>query len=106
MIAVQNVLIAALILQYSGRCGGTWPAAAWIAVVAAASYALFTEGVLGTEVLAYLQAVTIPLGLASKVPQIVAVARTGGTGQLSAFAVRPFFFFFTFPSLPLFSPPI
>lgn len=37
--------------------------------------------------MAFLQAVTLPLSLSSKVPQILSNARNGSTGNLSAFAV-------------------
>ena len=84
MIAVQNVLISTLILQFSGK--GGW-GAVWVAVLAAAGYALFNEEIVGPDIMVYIQAATIPLVLASKVPQIIEVARQKNTGQLSAFAV-------------------
>lgn len=87
LIAVQNVAIAVLILQYSGK--GTVAAAVFVPAVAAACYALFNDGLIDAKTMGLLQAATIPLSLASKVPQIVAVARNKSTGQLSAFAVRP-----------------
>lgn len=83
-IAIQDVAIGALILLYSGRSAG---AAAFVAVVAAASYALFVPEVVDTGTLKYLQAGAGILGVASKVPQIWTVYQEGGTGQLSAFAV-------------------
>lgn len=86
LIAVQNVALAVLILQYSGK--GT-AAAVFVPVVAAACYALFNDGLIDAKTMGLLQAATIPLGLASKVPQIIAVARNRSTGQLSAFAVCP-----------------
>ena len=85
MITVQNVLISTLILQFSGK--GGW-GAVWVAALAAAGYALFSEEIVGPDTMVYIQAATIPLGLASKVPQIIEVARQKSTGQLSAFAVR------------------
>lgn len=84
LIAVQNVVIAVLILHYSGK--DMW-AAAFVPVVAASLYALFSEGVVDAKLMGYLQAATIPLTLASKVPQIISVARNKSTGNLSAFAV-------------------
>lgn len=89
LIAVQNVVIAVLILHYSGK--DTW-AAAFVSVVAAALYALFNEGVVDPKLMGYLQVATIPLGLASKVPQIINVARNKSTGNLSAFAVFNYLF--------------
>ncbi|KAJ9627087.1 hypothetical protein H2203_003548 [Taxawa tesnikishii (nom. ined.)] len=84
LIAIQNVAIAVLVLQYSGK----GPAAAvFVAGLAAAGYALFSDNVLGMKTMGYLQAGAGVLGVASKVPQILAVWQQGGTGQLSAFAV-------------------
>ncbi|RPA97207.1 mannose-P-dolichol utilization defect 1 protein [Choiromyces venosus 120613-1] len=89
MLAVQNVLISTLILQFSGK--GGW-AAVWVAALAAAGYALFQEGIISPEIMVYLQTATIPLVLASKVPQIIEIARQKSTGQLSAFAVFNYLF--------------
>lgn len=87
LIAVQNVIIAVLILQYSGK---GFAAAALVPVVGAACYALFNDGLIDAKTMGLLQAATIPLSLASKIPQIITVARNKSTGQLSAFAVCPF----------------
>lgn len=84
LIAVQNVAISVLVLQYNGMSAG---AAVFVAGLAAAGYASFSEEVVSMGLLQYLQAGAGVLGVASKVPQIVAIAREGGTGQLSAFAV-------------------
>lgn len=81
---MQDVAIGALILLFSGRSAG---AAAFVAVVAAAAYALFVPEVVDMEMLRYLQAGAGLLGIASKLPQIWTVWQEGGTGQLSAFAV-------------------
>lgn len=90
LIAVQNVVISILVLQYGGKGAG---AAAFVAGLAAAGYALFDSGVTSMGMLRYLQAGAGVLGVASKVPQIVAIFRQGGTGQLSAFAVSLLSFF-------------
>lgn len=84
LIAVQDVAIAALVLHFGGKSAG---AAVFVAGVAAAVYALFNEQVVDAKSLGVLQAGAGALGVASKVPQIVANFRQGGTGQLSAFAV-------------------
>lgn len=84
LILVQNVVIAALVLKYSGQSAG---AAAWVAGLAAAGAALFREDVVNVKQLSWLQAGAGVLGVASKAPQIYTVWREGGTGQLSAFAV-------------------
>jgi mannose-P-dolichol utilization defect protein 1 len=85
LIAVQNVAISVLVLQYSGKAAA---AAVFIAGLAAGGYALYNESVVTMEMLQYFQAGAGVLGVASKLPQIITIVREGGTGQLSAFAVR------------------
>ncbi|KAM3524010.1 hypothetical protein MY4038_007915 [Beauveria bassiana] len=84
LILAQNVVISVLLLNYSNRAA---LAAVFVAVLAGAAGALFTDGVLDLKLLSYLQAGAGVLGVASKLPQIVAIAQQGGTGQLSAFTV-------------------
>ena len=84
LIAVQNVAIATLVLQFSGKSAG---AAVFVAGLGAAVYALFNEQVVDSKMLSLLQAGAGALGTASKMPQIYANWSQGGTGQLSAFAV-------------------
>jgi mannose-P-dolichol utilization defect protein 1 len=84
LIAVQNVAIASLVLHYSGQKAA---AAVFVAGVAGALYALFTEGVIDGAMLAKFQAGAGVLGVASKLPQVWAIYQAGNTGQLSAFAV-------------------
>lgn len=84
LIAVQNVAISVLVLQYSGKAAA---AVAFVAGLAAAGYALYNDSIVSMDMLQYCQAGAGLLGVASKLPQIVAIARQGGTGQLSAFAV-------------------
>ncbi|EMF16766.1 mannose-P-dolichol utilization defect 1 protein [Sphaerulina musiva SO2202] len=84
LIAVQNVAISVLVLQYSGKA----PAAAvFVGGLAAAGYALYNESVVSMAQLQYFQAGAGLLGVASKLPQIVTIFSQGGTGQLSAFAI-------------------
>lgn len=85
LILVQNVVIAVLILNYSGQKGAAAAFVAWLAVTATS---LFKEDILDMETLGYLQAGAGVLGIASKLPAIATVWREGSTGQLSAFAVR------------------
>ncbi|KAK5992529.1 Mannose-P-dolichol utilization defect 1 protein [Cladobotryum mycophilum] len=80
----QNVIISVLVLNYSGKPA---MAAAFIAVLAASAAALFANDLIDAQQLSYLQAGAGVLGVASKVPQILAIWQEGGTGQLSAFAV-------------------
>lgn len=84
LILVQNILVSLLVLHYSGKAT---MAALFAAVFATSAAALFSENVTDMAMLSYLQAGAGVLGVASKVPQILAIWREGGTGQLSAFAV-------------------
>ena len=84
LILGQNIAITVLVLNYSGRAG---MAALLVAALAAGASVLFGEGVLDMKTLSYLQAFAGVLGVASKLPQILAIWQQGGTGQLSAFAV-------------------
>lgn len=84
LILGQNVVISVLVLNYSGRAS---LAAVLIAVLAGSVATLFAQNVLDMQTLSYLQAGAGVLGVASKVPQILAIWQEGGTGQLSAFAV-------------------
>lgn len=86
LIAVQNIAISTLVLQFGGQSAG---AATFIAGLAASAYALFNEGIVDSQTLSYLQAGSGVLGTASKLPQIITNYREGSTGQLSAFAVSP-----------------
>ena len=85
LILAQDVVIAVLVLNYSGRQGA---AALFVAALAAALTSLFAPALLDMHALGYLQAGAGALGVASKVPQILAIFSEGGTGQLSAFTVR------------------
>lgn len=84
LILGQNVIITVLVLNYSGKAG---VAALIVAALAAAAASLFSEAVVDMGLLGYLQAGAGFLGLASKLPQILAIWQEGGTGQLSAFTV-------------------
>lgn len=84
LILGQNVVITVLVLNYSGRAGF---AALFVAALAGALGALFTEGILDAKTMGLLQAGAGTLGVASKLPQILAIWQEGGTGQLSAFTV-------------------
>ena len=80
----QNVIISVLVLNYSGKPA---MAATFIAALAVSAAALFANDLIDMQALSYLQAGAGVLGVASKVPQILAIWQEGGTGQLSAFAV-------------------
>ena len=84
LIAAQNVAIAALILHLTGKTAG---AAAFVAGLAAAGYALANEQVVNLGLMEKFMTGSIALSVASKLPQIWTVYQNGGTGQLSAFAV-------------------
>ena len=85
LILVQNVVISVLVLNYSGRAT---IAAAFVAALATSAFTLFSKDLIDMNTLGYLQNGAGVLGVASKLPQILAVWHEGGTGQLSAFAVR------------------
>ncbi|KAK4888345.1 hypothetical protein LTR27_012754 [Elasticomyces elasticus] len=84
LIAIQNIAISVLVLQYSGKGAA---GAVFVAGLAAAGYAMYSESITSMNMLQYLQAGAGVLGVASKLPQIVTIFQQGGTGQLSAFAV-------------------
>ncbi|KAH0538266.1 hypothetical protein FGG08_005137 [Glutinoglossum americanum] len=84
LIAVQNVVIAVLVLRFSGKGA---EAAGFVAALAVLGAALFREDVVGGGILSVFQVAAGLLGVVSKAPQIWTVWKEGGTGQLSAFAV-------------------
>ncbi|KAG0645517.1 Mannose-P-dolichol utilization defect [Hyphodiscus hymeniophilus] len=83
LILVQNVVISALVLNYSGK---STAAGLFVTQLVATAVALFNPEIISMEKLSYMQVGAGVLGVASKVPQIAAIYREGGTGQLSAFA--------------------
>ncbi|ERS99293.1 mannose-P-dolichol utilization defect 1 [Sporothrix schenckii 1099-18] len=88
-ILVQNIAITLLVLHYSGRGAVAALLAGVLAVAATALFGLAEGTALSIDAtqLGYLQAGAGALGVASKIPQIVAIWQEGGTGQLSAFTV-------------------
>ncbi|KAK4191842.1 putative mannose-P-dolichol utilization defect 1 protein [Podospora australis] len=84
MVLGQNVIITVLVLNYSGKASA---AALFVAALAVSVVTLFSEKLLDMQKLSYLQVGAGALGVASKVPQIVAILQEGGTGQLSAYTV-------------------
>ena len=74
-------------LHYNKQDGA---AATFVAAIASACYALFSESLVDMRTLAWLQAGGGILGVSSKIPQIWTIWQQGGTGQLSAFAVSIF----------------
>jgi mannose-P-dolichol utilization defect protein 1 len=84
ILAAQNVVIGLLVLYFRGKFNA---ASLYAAALAVGGYALFNEGLVDNDMMALVQAATIPLGLMSKVPQIWTIVKEKSTGQLSAFAV-------------------
>ncbi|KYK57556.1 polyketide synthase [Drechmeria coniospora] len=84
LILGQNVIISVLVLNYTGRSS---VAAVLLAVLFGSAAVLFSQSFLDMRTLSFLQAGAGLLGVASKLPQILAIYQQGGTGQLSAFAV-------------------
>lgn len=81
----QNVIITVLVLNYSGRAS---MAALVVAALATSVVTLFNDNILNMQQMSYLQAGAGAMGVASKIPQILAIWQQGGTGQLSAYTVR------------------
>lgn len=83
-ILLQNIIIACLILSYSGRINLV---AVFVAALSMTTFALFKSTVIDIKALSVLQAAAGALGVISKIPQIITIWSEGQTGQLSAFAV-------------------
>lgn len=83
LIAAQNIAICLLVLRYKGLTTMSTCLAIALPVVGYVLHSLVDMKMLG-----YAQAGAGALGVASKLPQILTIYQTGGTGQLSAFAVR------------------
>ncbi|KAL7753907.1 hypothetical protein RI367_000839 [Sorochytrium milnesiophthora] len=92
-ITVQNIIVLALMAKYA-RGGGSSSFASRVGQLAVVSllgaYLLFVYPI-PPPLLKLLQTATIPINLASKVPQIVSNARNKNTGQLSAIVVFSYF---------------
>ncbi|CAG8708627.1 11060_t:CDS:1 [Acaulospora morrowiae] len=86
-LTVQNIIILLLILYYANR---TKDLITTTAVVVISAYTLTQAWLISDANLAYLQTLTIPISLLSKIPQILTNYRNGNTGQLSALAVFGF----------------
>lgn len=86
MIAIQNIVIIVLILNYSGK---QTLAAAFVATICPffIMLAIPSYGFLNHDHILYLQSLTIPLSLASKIPQVIKNHQNKSIGQLSVFTV-------------------
>ncbi|GBC24499.2 mannose-P-dolichol utilization defect 1 protein [Rhizophagus irregularis DAOM 181602=DAOM 197198] len=58
--------------------------------IVAISYVLGSSSIINDAFLSYLQALTIPFSISSKIPQIIINHKNSSTGQLSSFAVFGF----------------
>jgi mannose-P-dolichol utilization defect protein 1 len=87
-IFAQNVIILTLIYKYNGNL---LTGIALALGCVASFFALNYEGITSFAVLTMLQAGSIPLLLAGKVPQIIQNHQDKSTGQLSAFTVFAMF---------------
>ncbi|SZE99923.1 unnamed protein product [Blumeria hordei] len=83
LILLQNIVISALVLHYSGRSSA---AAAFISALAFSTAMLLEPSFTDLKLLSYLQVIAGLLGVLGKFPQIWTIWQQGGTGQLSAFA--------------------
>merc|ERR1711977_170919 len=70
LIMVQNVVIAVLVLHYSGKASA---AGLFVAALATGAFTLFSKNIVDMKTLGYLQAGAGALGVAAKLPQIFAV---------------------------------
>ncbi|RHZ82178.1 hypothetical protein Glove_113g38 [Diversispora epigaea] len=86
-LTLQNIIILLLILNYANRTRDLF---ASILVMIISTYTLGQPWIINDSNLAYLQALSIPISLLSKIPQIIANYQNGSTGQLSAFAIFGF----------------
>lgn len=87
-LTLQNILISLLILFYNRRLGATFGGLiAYLLIL----HCLTSPTMLSPWVMASLYAITIPLSLASKIPQIYTNFVNKSTGQLSVFAVLNYF---------------
>jgi mannose-P-dolichol utilization defect protein 1 len=87
-IAIQNIAICFLVLEFSGKGNmGTM----LIATLAGSAFLLFNSDIVSAELLQYFQMGAGAVAALSKLPQIIAIFREGGTGQLSAFTVSQAF---------------
>ena len=84
LLMVQNVVVAVLVLNYSGKAT---TAALFVAGLATSLFTLFSAQMVDMKTLTYFSGLAGVLGVSSKLPQILAIWQEGGTGQLSAFAV-------------------
>ncbi|KAG9286748.1 hypothetical protein G9A89_012298 [Geosiphon pyriformis] len=82
-LTIQNVILLFLILNYRGRSNFLLTGFAIFAI----TFALGSPSIINDRILAFLQTLTIPISLTSKIPQIIKNYTNGSTGQLSAFAV-------------------
>lgn len=87
-ICVQNVVILSLIFWF-GRQQGVMVTS--LLALAGIFYCLNDTGLIPPVLMSSLYAATIPLNLASKVPQIYANFKNKSTGQLSVFTVVNYF---------------
>ncbi|GAA5953672.1 hypothetical protein JCM8115_004119 [Rhodotorula mucilaginosa] len=82
----QNAVLIVLITSYSAR--PTLPRLVpLVALLGSLAYALASPSLVPAATLSFLQTLTIPISLSSKVPQIVENYKAKSTGQLSAFLV-------------------
>ncbi|CAG8973069.1 hypothetical protein HYALB_00009373 [Hymenoscyphus albidus] len=84
LILAQNVVIAVLVLNYTGKPSA---AALFVAGLAASAYALFSNDILDMPTLYTINGAAATIGVASKLPQILANWQQGSTGVLSAVTV-------------------
>lgn len=86
-LAIQNVIVTLLIVYHAPTTSGAKNTAGVLAAATATAISAISLMVVPHDLLPVLQLATLPIGLASKIPQIASNARAGSTGNLSAIAV-------------------
>ncbi|RGB38030.1 hypothetical protein C1646_733270 [Rhizophagus diaphanus] len=86
-LTIENIIIIFLILNYSRRSKDLYLTGITIVAI---SYVLGSSSIINDAFLSYLQALTIPFSISSKIPQIIINHKNSSTGQLSSFAVFGF----------------
>ncbi|KAF9987509.1 hypothetical protein BGZ65_003290 [Modicella reniformis] len=100
-VTLQNLAILALMLHYSGKNTSSFVFISSLlfignvlgrtSTVTQVDGTVINTAVVSDDALKFLQAVTIPINLFSKVPQIIENYQNGSTGQLSAFTIFNYF---------------
>ncbi|PVU87191.1 hypothetical protein BB559_006188 [Furculomyces boomerangus] len=87
-IGIQNYFITITILLFSNM---EWIGMVSAGLIMALGYLLYDPSMTSASTLSMLQALTIPIVISSRIPQIMKIHKEKSTGQLSAFSVFNYF---------------